>query len=315
MALPSAVCTVQDGSATAVSAASAGVQVTPGNLVTVALNSSTSVNSWTLKVRYTDDPLLLGLGFSNLQNQTTYTFQAPNQPFQLFFDSEVTDTFNAYTSAVQISGGFPQVFQPLKARNVLVTNQVVNTAGSYTVTTSTINDNVSGGNVAGDVVLAVAQTSVKQNGLYVVGAVTSSTAALTRAPGFATGTILSPSQTVDVSEGTLFTNTTWKCSNAGPVTVDTTSTTWFPRYVAQQITLVAGLLQVSNVPILSSTKTTFTWERTTPTGTASTVMYNAVTITAGALGAVACSAQAQVAAGTVNVADSSVLNFGILQQF
>ncbi len=309
MALPSAVCTVQDGSKTAVSSASAGVQVTPGNVVTVALNSTTGVVAWTLKVRYTDNPLLLGLGFSMNTTSTSYTFTAPNQPFILVFDSEVTDTFNAYTSVCQVNGGFPQVYQPLKARNVL--NGAV-TLSTYTVTASSVvNDAVSGGNVAGDVVLAVAQATVSQNGLYVCGAVTSSVCALTRAPGFATGTVLSPSQLVEVSEGTLFSNTEWKASNAGPVTVDTTSTTWYPRFVGQAATLVAGVLAVSNVPILSSTKTTFAFNRTTPTGTASTIQYQFVSTVAGAIGTCTTSILATVAAGTINVADSSAGTFSI----
>jgi hypothetical protein len=308
MALPSAVCTVQDGSATAVSASAAAVQVTPGNTITVALNSTTAVVAWTMKVRYTDNPLLLGQSFSMNTTSTSFTFTAPNQPFILVFDSEVTDTFNAYTSVVAIQGGFPQVYQPFKARNVL--NGAV-TLSTYTITSSSAtNDAVA--NVQGDVVLAIAQASVKANGLYVCGPVVASVCALARAPGFATGTVLSPQQIVQVSEGTLFQNTEWKASNAAPVTVDTTSTTWYPRYVAQAAVLVAGALTVSNVPILSSTQTTFTYNRRTNSSVTSTVSYQATAITAGALGTATLSIMAQVAAGTINASDSSTLTFGVL---
>ncbi len=103
--------------------------------------------------------------------------------------------------------------------------------------------------------------------------------------------------------------TTWVVTNTGTSVVGTTTFTMFPRSVTQSITLVAGTATITNVPVVSATKTGVYGVRTTAnTSTATTGGYHPVgAMTPGALGTASIVYDATVAAGTINNADISTL--------
>ena len=95
-------------------------------------------------------------------------------------------------------------------------------------------------------------------------------------------------------------------TNSTTSTIGTTSLTIYPRTVIQSITLSSGTVTVTNVPVLSATKTAMQFTRTTVSSASSTVSYGPVgTITPGALGTSTFVFDACVAAGTINTSDGS----------
>jgi hypothetical protein len=231
MALATPTISVQDGSANAAVNVSANATafVTPGNYITFALQSSTGVQSGSMVISAPNTPLD-GLRSPNFQagGITSWSVLMPPQPVNFTVNIEVGDGSNATYNANAISSITRGVGAGNhRARNVVIAN--VATLSSYTITAAALNDNVSGGNVQGDVVLLVNQTTTAQNGLYVVGLVTATTAPLTRVPDFATGSVLPAGQTCEIDAGTVFALGTWKITTAGPITVDTTSHAWYPR--------------------------------------------------------------------------------------
>ena len=166
--------------------------------------------------------------------------------------------------------------------------------------------------VEGNVVALVAQSTASQNGLYLVGAVSGGTAALTRIGSLSSGdTIAAGAVRFSVSGGTVFAHSDWKNTAAG--TVGTDDPAFYPGRVVREATLVAGTVTISNIPILSATKSLIAITRKTANTTASTVQY--VTngaATPGALGTASVAVMAAVAAGTINNADISTLEVCII---
>lgn len=203
------------------------------------------------------------------------------------------------------------------AKNVQTTN-VANLA-AYTVTSSANNDNVA--NVAGDVVLLVGQTTAAQNGPYVVGTVSGTTAPLTRPSWWSSGTVLKTGKGVQLgSQGSTYKNTTWLAMRSGgdTFTVDTDDPQLYPQEVSFQIALVGGSTGAISAPI-RSLKTGVAISRTTANTSAATVMYAATVggatgLVAGAIGTGSLTVEACVAAGTKNAADISTLNITIFNQ-
>jgi hypothetical protein len=167
-------------------------------------------------------------------------------------------------------------------------------------------------NIEGDVVLLYAQTSVTQNGPWTVGAVAAGVAPLTRPAWWTSGQVIIHGATLHVAAGTLFGGTTW-IANAGGL-VDSFDPLLFPMSVSQQTTLVAGTVTITNVPIKNLSHSSVRASRLTPAGTANTVQYNPTSIAAGALGTASFAMQAQLAAGTINVADTSTLMVTVTNQ-
>lgn len=164
---------------------------------------------------------------------------------------------------------------------------------------------------AGQRVLLVGQTTKTQNGVYVVGTVTTGTAPLTRPTDFTTGTVIPSGTIFSASEGTLFAQSLWKITTAavGGITIDTTTFDVYPKSVTQQVTLVAGTVTITNTPLLSASKSVILVDRVTPNTSDLTVGgYYASTRTPGIVGTASIVVQAQVAAGTLNNADISVIN-------
>lgn len=173
--------------------------------------------------------------------------------------------------------------------------------------------------VLGDRILLTLGAAGADNGVYTVTSVGGASAktTFTRAADYATGATVPSGTVYEVSEGTAYANTSWKLTTAGASVVDTTSTAFYPREVNQQVALVAGTVTISNVPILSTSKTNVEPTRVIAnTATATTGGYcptvaGANGITAGAVGTGQVIIQACVAAGTINSADISTLNVTI----
>lgn len=146
-----------------------------------------------------------------------------------------------------------------RVRNIVVSNVASLTA--YTVTSATLNDNVSGGNVAGDRIGLFNQTTGTEDGIYVVGTVTGSTAPLTRATDWALATVQPAGTEIAVDEGTIFGKRKWFASLVGAITVGTSSPAFYPRKYERITTAMAGTPGVKALTaewILSATKSSVT---------------------------------------------------------
>jgi hypothetical protein len=195
--------------------------------------------------------------------------------------------------------------QAFKARNVGPAVNVANLA-AFTVAG---NDGIT--DVAGDVVLLYAQTDPTENGPYVVGGVAAGVAALTRPAWWPAGGLIPSGQHIDVAVGTLFAGTEWKAFTTAAFVVDAADPLLFPLFVCQRATLVLGTATIVNVPIRSTIQSQVGIRRVTPIGTALTIQYNWSAIVAGAIGVASLTVEGQIAAGTINVADLSVLAVSI----
>jgi len=200
-------------------------------------------------------------------------------------------------------------------RTVLARNVVVANVANLAAFTVAGNDGIT--NVAGDVVLLAAQTTAAQNGLYTVGTVGGGTAPLTRHDSMpAAGTFTADQLKVNIYAGTLFAHSEWKNVVAG--TVDTDDPQFYPRCVTQSLALVAGTTTVTNVPVLSLTKTFIGLTRriantsTLTVGGYATTVAGANGVTAGKLGTASVIIEACVGAGTINNADISTLEVSII---
>jgi hypothetical protein len=195
------------------------------------------------------------------------------------------------------------------ARNIVETN--VASLAAFDVTT--LHDGVS--NVEGDIVCLAAQTSLPENGPYIVGAVTAGSAPLTRPTWWATGTTLPSGIEIKVGgEGTVFGNSQWVVMAQQTVVVDTDDPALYPRSLGNRLSLVNGLKAVS-VPILT-TSTSIMLTRRVPSTTDDTVEYQVPdeSIVVGPIGTGQFSMQACLADGTTNAADNSELFYLILNQ-
>jgi hypothetical protein len=229
-------------------------------------------------------------------------------------DSVYSDTIlpllNAATAQAAIDA-LKAGFNAFRARNVVTIN--VASLAAFTVADSGgSNDGIT--NVAGDIVVLAKQTTATQNGPYVVGAVATGAAPLTRPAWFTTGATINSGTVIEMGgEGTLFGNTKWKSMvSASTFVVDTTDGKFYPDRVTQAITLTSGTITKTNVPIFAAAKVNFHWSRTTPTGTSLSLYYGfAAAPTPGVIGTASFSFQAEVAAGTINTADGSAGNLSI----
>lgn len=311
MALAAPLISYVDGTGNASNnlAANAAAFVTPGNVLTITLQSSTGVQ-WADLVLVAPGTPLDGYRPARVYSSPfAWSLQLPAQPMSFTANIEVFDGNNPSFNTNQFNAFLKTAGQTHRARGVSAANNESLTA-FVGVTGGTIRDGVT--YAQGDVVLLAGQTSKSQNGLYYVGLVNAGTAPLTRVPDFATGTVFSAGQpqVCEVGEGTLFSNTTWKITTAGVITVDTTAHDWFPREVTQSVTLVTGFVTVTNVPILSTTKTAGIFMPTNFSGASTTVSYRngayasggAATV-AGVAGTGSISVTALVAAGTFNTND------------
>lgn len=194
-----------------------------------------------------------------------------------------------------------------KARGAAFTNHSLT---AFTVATNT--DGIT--YVAGDVVLLTAQTTAAENGPYVVGTV-ATTAPLTRPDWWVAGSAIAQGQVIQVGgEGTIFGGSEWKALCAKSKIVGTDDPVFYPRVCKGTVTLVAGTITLGSTQGLflkSTTASSILITPNTANTTTSTVTYGAAVAsrTAGVSGTAAAVLQARVAAGTINVADISTLDF------
>lgn len=233
-----------------------------------------------------------------------------SQPTGVWVLCGITGSSTAYTPT---PAAIDMVHQ---ARNVVRT-----ALAAYTKTAGVILANANGAwatqdgitNVVGDIVLLPdgIAAAAADAGLWQITALGAAGAkfSLSRPSDWASGSLGLTGTEVNIAEGTLFAGTKWYHAGASNFTVDTTAMLMVPRAVTQSIVLVAGTATITNVPVLSATKTGFTSVRTTAnTSTATTGGYHPVgAITPGALGTASIVFDATVAAGTINAADVSTL--------
>ncbi len=181
------------------------------------------------------------------------------------------------------------------------------TANVASLAAFNVNTNTDGlTHVEGNIVALVAQTTPAQNGLYIVGVVGAGTAPLTRVILSTGDTLAAYAARFSVSGGTVFAGTEWKNTAAG--TVGTDDPAFYPGRVVREAVLVAGTLAITNIPILSATRSFVGITRKVANTTASTISYATNgAATPGALGTASVTVFATVAAGTINVADISTL--------
>lgn len=221
------------------------------------------------------------------------------------------------TNVVQVGVGvaFPATYpapggtSSFKARGVVFAN--VASLAAFAVAA---NDGIT--YVQGDVVLLTAQTTASQNGPYVVGAVAGGNAPLTRPAWWNAGAPIIPGQVIQVGgEGTIFGGSEWKALCAKSKVVDTDDPVFYPRTCKGTVTLVAGTITLGATQGLFLKSTTASavmlTRNTANTSTATTGGYQApvASRTAGVSGTAAVVIQAAVAAGTLNNADVSSIDF------
>lgn len=312
---------VKDGTAAAAVNITDGAttRVTPGSLVTVALQSTTGIRRWILSEDGSNqlpggspNNNSIGKGFvyqCNLGGPFSVTFLLPNFDALVPLISSTWDGNVNVKARIVLDARVMSKTAPVHlVRGVVQTNQTVSQFAS--VSGGSIADGVT--YVQGDRVLLAGQTATSANGIYVVGAVTGGSAPLTRAPDMFTGDVIPSGQIVEVSEGTVQQNSTWKCMTSGSNTVGTTNVQYFPRVTRGATALVGGSFIIT-APIYSTTLSTVVLTRSTAnTASATSGGYatNAMTTGLGATGTanvIAC-----VVAGTINAADVSTLNWSVI---
>lgn len=143
---------------------------------------------------------------------------------------------------------------------------------------------------------------------------TSTTAAVLRRPAWwKHGDSIPSGHSIRIGgEGTLFGGSNWKTFVTGAKVVDTDAPAFYPDFVCQSVTLAAGLITVSNVPVRSTTKSLIQVSRTAVGGTVTTtVQYNPSAITAGVLGTGSFQVAAQTSTGATDTADTSTLSVSL----
>lgn len=227
------------------------------------------------------------------------------------------DTNNLYAAA-NVEDALLELKKTAPTRFVrgLVPSNVTSLA-SFTVTGNAYDDGLT--YVAGDRVLLAGQTTAADCGVYVVGTVTSTTAPLTRAADMPAGLALPNGSIVEVTEGTVFKNSTWKstATTAGGAVIGTNDPTFYPRQYNKIVTLSSGTYTVGAGGgselffLLSTTTSSVQATRNTAGGTLTLTTHYYAPATgriAGKSGTAAIVVTASVAAGTVNTADTSTVN-------
>jgi hypothetical protein len=320
LASTAALVSIQDANGAVATQANGAVAfVTPGTVANFSLQSTTGVQRWEVTFNCPNYPKLHQSTFTWLTGQANLIqVPLPVGTFSGFYTSTVSDgqASIAYAQGTVLTKGSATV--PLQHSARLLCGAAL---AAYTNVSGVITMNANGAlanidSVApavGDFVflppgIAAATTDV---GLYQVNSLggASAKAVLVLAPDWTLGAFLQSGTEVKVTEGTVYGPSTWVLTTAGVSTIGTTTQSWIPRAVTQSVTLVAGTTTIANVPVLSSTKMSVSYARTTANTTALTIIYTPIgAITAGALGTATFAFQAAVAAGTINVADISTLN-------
>jgi len=195
-----------------------------------------------------------------------------------------------------------------------------NTAGVLTATgTGALATQDGVAPAVGDRVLLPGQTTAADNGIYTVTSLggASAHAVLTRAADMATGAAIINGETVNVSEGTVYSGTCWIARNTGTNVVGTNDPKFYPESVRFTVTLAAGTYTIGAggglepLYLFSTSTSVVQPSRKTVGGTVTTtIMYGApgASRIAGIAGTAAVNILAEVAAGTVQNADTSAID-------
>lgn len=228
------------------------VRVTPGNTLTVALQSSSGVRRWILSVKSTQvmqtggpSTPYQGGGWvieRGLGDTFSVTLNAPPVDCVMVLESSTWDgqVYQLATVTLQVYKTDVGLYH--RARSVVSSN--VNLLAC-----STTQDGITLAN--GDRVLLVAQSNQALNGLYVAASISGGNAVLSRPADFSTGTTQPAPTIVEITEGTSYAETTWKASQNGNYTVDTTNLTFYPKTIKGFVALAAGAANVQNLFIQS----------------------------------------------------------------
>lgn len=228
-----------DGAAAANITDGANQRINPGASVTVALQSSTGIRRWIIREDNTDNLVLDGF-YVQIEAGTgafSTSFTMPRATCLLPLLSETWDGYNWVQARVIIQGFPAAVGQYHRA-------EVANTSNVNTANMNVVVDGVT--LTQGQYLLLVGQTTVAQNGVYVVGTVTASFAPLTRAPDLDTSVVVPSPQYVEVQQGTSFSGQ-WKTSNTGNLTVGTTSVVYYPKVVRGSANLASNTVNVTTL--------------------------------------------------------------------
>lgn len=169
--------------------------------------------------------------------------------------------------------------------------------------------------VAGDRVLLANQTTAAQCGIYSVGTVAAGTAPLTRVDDMFTGAAYLNGFVVQISEGTLFAGSEWKAMCTGAKVVGTDDPLFYPKQCRGILTLSSGTYSLGATEglfLFSATRSTISAGYNTAGGTVtSTIGWRCASAgrTAGKSGTGAATIIATVAAGTINTADNSTMDW------
>lgn len=305
------------------------VRVTPGNVLTIALQSGTGIQRWILREDGANInpssglPPADGKGYMrqvNVGGPFSVTLQLPNQDCMFPILSSVWDGFQETHARVFLDCRLMGKVLPTHS----VRSAIITPLPAYTYSAGMITANANGAlgqqdGVAlalGDRVLLTLGAAGADNGAYVVTSIGSANApwSMTRVPDMAHGDVIAAGQVYEVSEGTVYANTQWKNTLPGPWTVGTGSPAPYPRKVSGSAVLVAGTFTIS-CAVFSTSTTSVALERIVAnTCTATAGGYHPTNggangITAGPHGTGSIIVQATVAAGTINNADISTLNW------
>ena len=248
MALAAPLISYQDGTGNPTNNLNANVAafVTPGNVLTLTLQSTAGVVQAEGVIVAPGTPLD---GYKLTRVYSTpfsWSIQLPQFPTVFTVNMEVFDGNNAsYNTNVFYC--LQKTAGPVHRARGVVSNGNQSLTAFASVTGGTIVDGVT--YVQGDVVLLASQTSQSQNGPYYVGLVAAGAAPLTRVPDYFTGQGFSTGQPqiVELSaDGTAFGGSSWKCMTTTAIVVDTTATVWYPRTLKGTATLSGGAFTVSN---------------------------------------------------------------------
>lgn len=223
------------------------------------------------------------------------------------------DSIMLASASASITAGIASASADYRARGVCITNMSI--TAFVGVAGGTAQNGVT--YVAGDYVLLAAQTTAAECGLYQVGTVAGGVAPLTRIPALQTGTTYVNGATVEVSnECTLLGGSSWKAMCTGTVVVGTGDPLFYPRVCKGVLTLAAGtytLGAAEGLFLFSVAKSAADFSMNTPGGTVTSTVggygSNAAGRVAGKSGAASAIVIARVAAGTIDVANTSTVDW------
>lgn len=196
-----------------------------------------------------------------------------------------------------------------RARGVVFANQ--SSLSAFTVANNGVTY------VADDIVLLTNQTTAAECGPYVVGTVTTGTAPLTRPDWWYVGMAIPEGIVISVAaEGTLFAGSQWRSMAGKGKVVDTDDPNFYPKNVRGILTLASGTKTLGSAEglfLYSVTTSTINCTMNTPGGTLTLTTggygSNSAGRTAGKSGTAAAIVIARVAAGTIDTANNSTVDF------